>query len=89
LSEPIARSASASLPISTKPKPRERPVSRSVITAADVTVPKRANASRSPSLDVEKARPPTNNLTDMTTLLSAAVGPRTRVYRVRRALSRE
>src|SRR5712664_1388108 len=54
------------LPISTKPKPRERPVSRSVITAADITSPKRANAPRRPSLEVENERPPTNSFTDMT-----------------------
>ena len=36
--------ASASEPISTKPKPLERPVSRSIITLADVTVPNCANA---------------------------------------------
>jgi hypothetical protein len=35
----IARSASSWEPISTKPKPRERWVSRSVMTIADCTVP--------------------------------------------------
>src|SRR5512145_1628492 len=65
LSALIARSASSSPAISTNPKPRERPVSRSVITAADCTGPNRANASRRPSLDVENERPPTNNLTDI------------------------
>ena len=40
----MAACASASLPISTKPKPFERPVSRSIMTLADVTVPNCANA---------------------------------------------
>src|SRR3989442_14432138 len=66
LSEEIAFSASSVVAISTKPKPRERPVSRSVITAADITSPKRANAPRRPSLEVENERPPTNSFTDMT-----------------------
>jgi hypothetical protein len=35
----IAARASASLAISTKPKPLERPVSRSIMTLALVTVP--------------------------------------------------
>ena len=39
LSALMAFCASASLPISTKPKPLERPVSRSMITCADCTVP--------------------------------------------------
>jgi hypothetical protein len=69
-SPPIARSASSSVAISTNPNPRDRPVSRSVMTAADWTGPKRAKASRSPSVEVENAKPPTNSLTDMRTLLS-------------------
>jgi len=35
----MAACASASLPISTKPKPLERPVSRSIMTFALVTLP--------------------------------------------------
>jgi len=35
----IARSASSWVPISTKPNPRERWVSRSVMTIADCTMP--------------------------------------------------
>ena len=35
----MAACASASVPISTKPKPFERPVSRSIMTLADVTEP--------------------------------------------------
>ena len=67
----MAFSASSSLAISTNPKPRDRPVSRSVMTAADWTGPKRAKAARSPSVEVVNARPPTNNLTAaMRTLLS-------------------
>src|SRR5262245_14632173 len=66
LSEEMAFSASSVVAISTKPKPLERPVSRSVITAADITSPKRAKAPRRPSLEVENERPPTNSFTDMT-----------------------
>jgi hypothetical protein len=68
--EEMARSASSVVAISTKPKPRERPVSRSVITAAESTAPKRAKAARNPSVEVENERPPTNSFTDMTWLLS-------------------
>src|SRR5260370_36696987 len=68
----MACSAASVVPPSTKPKPRERPVSRSVITAADITSPKRAKAPRRPSLEVENERPPTNSFTDMTLLLSSA-----------------
>src|SRR6266705_6882463 len=53
-----AASASSVVAISTKPNPRERPVSRSVTTVADSTPPAWANTSRNRSLDVEKARPP-------------------------------
>jgi len=63
LSPAIARSASASVAISTNAKPRERPVSRSVMTRADVTTPNLANACMSPSFVVENERPPTNNFT--------------------------
>jgi hypothetical protein len=67
----MAFSASSSVAISTNPNPRDRPVSRSVMTAADWTGPKRAKAARSPSVEVVNARPPTNNLTAaMRTLLS-------------------
>ena len=45
----MAACASASVPISTKPKPFERPVSRSIMTLADVTVPNCANAACSDS----------------------------------------
>jgi hypothetical protein len=65
LREEIARSASSVVAISTNPKPRERPVSRSVMTAAESTAPKRAKAARNPSVDVENERPPTNSFTDM------------------------
>src|SRR5204862_6806034 len=59
----MACSASSGVAISTNPKPRERPVSRSVTTLADSTAPHAANASRRRSLEVEKERPPTNSLT--------------------------
>jgi len=39
--------------ISTNPKPRERPVSRSVTMVADSTEPTAANASRRLSVEVE------------------------------------
>jgi hypothetical protein len=64
-SDPMARSASSVEAISTKPKPRDRPVSRSVITAAESTAPNRANVSRRRSVEVENDRPPTNSLTDI------------------------
>src|SRR6266849_6475207 len=60
-----AGSASSAVAISTKPKPRERPVSRSVTTAADSTWPAAANTSRSRSVDVENARPPMNSFCAM------------------------
>src|SRR5687768_16547729 len=61
----IADSASSGVAISTKPKPRERPVSRSVTTLADSTLPQAAKASRSRSVEVEKESPPTKSLTAM------------------------
>src|SRR5688500_2781892 len=70
----IACSASSGVAISTKPKPRERPVSRSVTTAADSTLPVAAKTSRRRSLEVEKDNPPTKSLTAMG---SAPLGPGT------------
>jgi hypothetical protein len=61
----MACSASSDDAISTNPNPRDRPVSRSVITAAESTPPYRANVSRRRSVEVEKERPPTNSLTDI------------------------
>ena len=49
----MAACASASEPISTKPKPLERPVSRSIITLADVTLPNWLNACISESSRTE------------------------------------
>jgi hypothetical protein len=71
---PMACSAASGVDISTNPNPRDRPVSRSVITAAESTAPYRANASRRRSVDVENERPPTNNLNDIEWLLSRASG---------------
>jgi len=68
----MACSAASGVDISTNPKPRDRPVSRSVITAAESTPPYLAKASRRRSVEVEKERPPTNNLTDIEWLLSRA-----------------
>src|SRR2546430_4304653 len=62
---PISCSASSGVAISTNPKPRDRPVSRSVTTLADSTVPAAAKASRRPSLEVENERPPMKSLTAM------------------------
>ena len=45
--------ASSLVAISTNPKPRDRPVSRSMTTAADSTAPAWANVSRRRSVDVE------------------------------------
>src|SRR5436305_8388191 len=58
----MAFCASSSVDISTKPKPRERPVARSVITVAVLQVPACENSSLSSSLVVLKERLPTNNL---------------------------
>jgi len=51
--------ASSAVFISTNPKPRDCPEKRSVITVADRTFPHCEKNSRSPSLVVEYARPPT------------------------------
>src|SRR3989338_3525553 len=61
----IAPSAPASSAISTKPKPRERPVSRSVTIEAVATSPAWAKASRSSSPVVRYGRPPTKSLRSM------------------------
>src|SRR3989304_6164201 len=55
----MAAWASASVDIATKPKPRESPDIRSVMTAADSTVPHWAKCCRSVSEVVEYERPPT------------------------------
>src|SRR5881296_3602921 len=68
----MACSASSGVAISTKPKPRDRPVSRSVTTLADSTLPAAAKASRRRSLEVENARPPTKSFTAMAGLLLTA-----------------
>src|SRR4029078_12521320 len=68
----MACSASSGVAISTNPKPRERPVSRSVTTLADSTLPTAAKASRRRSLEVEKDKPPTKSLTAMEGLLLTA-----------------
>src|SRR5438093_8602708 len=65
----MACSASSGVAISTKPKPRDRPVSRSVTTLADSTLPVAAKASRRRSFEVENERPPTKSLTAMEGLL--------------------
>src|SRR5437879_2993190 len=48
---------------------RDRPVARSVTTAADSTWPAAANTSRSRSVDVENASPPMNSFCAMGRLL--------------------
>src|ERR1700710_2441569 len=57
----MARDASA-FDISTNPNPRGRPVSRSVMSASDSTVPWGANSARTESSVAVKGRLPTNNL---------------------------
>src|SRR5262249_18110885 len=59
----IACSASSFVDISTNPKPRERPVSRSVTTVADSTAPAAAEASRGRALERGEERPPPDSLT--------------------------
>src|SRR2546428_691020 len=61
----MACSASSGVAISTNPKPRDRPVSRSVTTLADSTAPAAEKASRRRSVEVENERPPTKSLTAM------------------------
>lgn len=65
----------------TKPKPRDRPVSRSKMTFASVTGPKRSNACLSPSSVVPQLRPPTNSFFDIAvlTLSSFSHGAATRL----------
>src|SRR5262249_18606107 len=55
----LAMASSPPSDISTKAKPRDRPVSRSDTTSADVTVPCWPNTSRRPSAVVLKGRFPT------------------------------
>src|SRR5262249_44379080 len=66
LSSGIALLASLAELISTKPKPRERPLSRSFTTVADSTVPADANSDSRSAPVVEKARFPTNSFLPMT-----------------------
>src|SRR3954468_15102411 len=61
----MATSASASEPISTKPKPRERPDSRSVAIFTDSTCPCGPNRVLSSSLVVEYGKLATNSLQDI------------------------
>src|SRR5579862_4269920 len=55
----MARSASSALVISTKPKPRERPVSRSFNTLTRSTAPYSSNSDRIDSSVAPKSRLPT------------------------------
>src|SRR5206468_9195424 len=64
-SSAIARSASLAELISTKPKPRDRPVARSVITAADSQVPACEKSASRSALVVSKERLPTNSFLPM------------------------
>src|SRR5438093_2217290 len=85
----MACSASSGVAISTNPKPRERPVSRSVTTTADSTLPVSANSSRSRSLEVEKERPPTKSFCAMRAppcFRLTLARPRTRKMHRRRGL---
>src|SRR5689334_24232566 len=58
----MAFCASSGVLIVTKPNPRARPVARSIIKFASVTVPKAANAASRSFSVVLKERFPTNNL---------------------------
>lgn len=62
----MARDASA-FGISTNPKPRARPVSRSVINATESTVPCLENKARTESSVAEKGRLPTYSLVTVIT----------------------
>lgn len=65
----IARSAAAGSANVTNPKPRERPLSRSLMIFASDTSPKRAKASFSRSSVVPHDSPPTNSFFDISLLL--------------------
>jgi hypothetical protein len=65
--------ASAAASKVTNPKPRERPVSRSVITLASTTGPNRSNAAQRLASEVSQLRPPTKILFD--TLLTFCFAP--------------
>src|SRR5213593_3426271 len=65
LSSAMARCASSSEPISTKPKPRERPVIRSLITEAISHAPAFENVSFRSSSEVSKERLPTKSFRPM------------------------
>src|SRR5690606_21970147 len=54
----------------TKPKPRERPVSRSVMTLTSSTSPKLSNARRRAASSVSQLRPPTKRRFDISLSLS-------------------
>src|SRR5919202_3214275 len=65
----MAAWASASLPIPTKPKPLERPVSRSIITLALVTAPNWLNACSRSLSRTPYGKLPTYSLLPMQGLL--------------------
>src|ERR1039457_4706179 len=68
----MAACASGSEPISTKPKPFERPVSRSIMTFAELTVPYCANACCRSSSRMLYERLPTYSLLPMGELPSCS-----------------
>ena len=72
--------ASASLGISTKPKPCDRPVSRSVAIRALSTMPKGSKSCESSSSVVVQVKFPTKIFEDVSEVLSAilsgCMGPR-------------
>ena len=73
----MAFCASSVVLMVTKPKPRGRPVSRSIIMLVSVTVPCAANASCKSFSVVSKERFPTNNLLLIDVLLSGQPLPST------------
>ena len=63
----MALTAFSSFAKVTNPNPRDRPVSRSVITLASAISPNRENAPCRPSSVVSQLNPPTNNFFDIPT----------------------
>src|SRR3989442_1487420 len=72
LKRDTASCASSVVAISTKPKPRDRPVPLSVTTVADSTVPAAAKTSRRRSLVTENGRPPMKSFCAMARLLATS-----------------
>src|SRR5262245_61075231 len=85
----MAASMSCWVSISTKPKPRERPVSRSLITSAERTVPWAENSSLRSSELTDQARLPTYIFFDIRTVLTRAKRKPPRSQQDRKKVDRE